>query len=79
MYLLEADAVTGPYSLVNYMESLGPQMYFQQLLGGSWSADGLQGVMSSSGNWDGACTTQGSNPPGERYGLVTTQVGLIKA
>jgi hypothetical protein len=77
-YVLEADAVTGPFALVSYMHRLGPQMYFQQLLGGAWSEDGLTGVMASSGNWDAGCAKQGSNPPGERYGLVTTQLALVK-
>ena len=76
-YLLEADAVDGPYRLVSYMQSLGPQMYFQHASSAFWSADGAGGTMFSSGNWDGSCVTQGSNPPGERYGLVTTQFGLV--
>jgi hypothetical protein len=75
-YVLEADAVTGPWALLSYMQELGPQMYFQQLLSGFWSSDGLTAVMASSGNWDGSCVTQGSNPPGERYGLVTTELTL---
>ena len=75
--LLESDAVTGPFRLVSYMRALGPQMYFQQLSSKFWSADGLTGALFSSGNWDGACITQGSNPPGERYGLVTTEVMLV--
>ena len=76
-YLAEADAVDGPYKLVSYMQSLGPQMYFQHASSAFWSADGTRGSLFSSGNWDGACVTQGSNPPGERYGLVTTTFGLV--
>jgi hypothetical protein len=75
--ILEADTVEGPYRLVSYMKSLGPQMYFQQLSSKFWSADGLTGVLFSSGNWDGSCTTQGSNPPGERYGMVSTQLSFL--
>ena len=77
-YLLEADNITGPYRLVSYMASLGPQMYFQHLASKFFSADGLTGVLFSSGNWDGRCVTQGSNPPGERYGLVTTEMTLLR-
>jgi hypothetical protein len=75
--VLEADSITGPFSLVSYMRSLGPQMYFQQLSSKFWSADGLTGALFSSGNWDGACVTQGSNPPGERYGMVTTEMSFV--
>ena len=78
-YVLEAPAITGPYALVSYMPSLGPQMYFQHISSASWSADGRTGALFSSGNWDGACATQGSNPPGERYGLVTTEFTLLLA
>ena len=78
-YLLEADAVTGPFRLVSYMPRLGPQMYFQHISSAFWSADGLTGALFSSGNWDGNCVTQGSNPPGERYGMVTTEFSLILA
>jgi hypothetical protein len=70
-YLLEADSIDGPYTLVSYMGSLGPQMYFQQISSSFWR--GGTGVMFSSGNWD---VSQGSNPPGERYGLVTTEFTL---
>ena len=73
-FVLESSSVTGPFALVSYMEALGPQMYFQQLSSKFWSADGKTGVLFSSGNWDGSCMTQGSNPPGERYGLVTTEL-----
>ena len=78
-YVLEAAEITGPFSLVSYMPSLGPQMYFQQISSATWSADGLSGALFSSGNWDGSCTTQGSNPPGERYGLVTTDFSFVAA
>lgn len=77
--MLEAAEITGPFSLVSYMPSLGPQMYFQQISSATWSADGLSGALFSSGNWDGSCTTQGSNPPGERYGLVTTDFSFVAA
>jgi hypothetical protein len=78
-YVLESASITGPFALVSYMPSLGPQMYFQHISSASWSADGLTGALFSSGNWDGACVTQGSNPPGERYGLVTTEFTLLAA
>ena len=54
--------------------SLGPQMYFQQASSAFWN--GSTGVLFSSGNWD---VSQGSNPPGERYGLVTTEFTLLPA
>ena len=54
-------------------------MYFQQISSAFFSPDGLTGAMFSSGNWDGHCKTQGSNPPGERYGLVTTEFMLLPA
>ena len=78
-YVLESARITGPFALVAYMPSLGPQMYFQHISSASWSADGRTGALFSSGNWDGACATQGSNPPGERYGLVTTEFTLLLA
>jgi hypothetical protein len=78
-YILESSSIDSGYKLVSYMPSLGPQMYFQQISSSYWSSDGYTGVMFSSGNWDGSCTTQGSNPPGERYGLVTTEFSFIKA
>ena len=76
-YVLEGANIQGPFNLVSYMAALGPQMYFQQIASSSWSSDGLTGALFSSGNWDGSCVTQGSNPPGERYGLVTTQFSLV--
>ena len=78
-YLLESSTIDAVYKLVSYMPALGPQMYFQQISSSFWSSDGLIGAMFSSGNWDGSCTTQGSNPPGERYGLVTTEFSLVAA
>jgi hypothetical protein len=76
-YILESSTIDSGYKLVSYMPSLGPQMYFQQISSLFWSSDGMTGAMFSSGNWDGSCTTQGSNPPGERYGLVTTEFSFV--
>ena len=75
-YVLEAEKITGPFRLVTYMAHLGPQMYFQHMSSAAWSQNGSVGVMFSSGNWYG-CAGKTANPPGGRYGLVTTEFGLV--
>jgi hypothetical protein len=78
-YLLEANAVTGPWRLVTYMKAFGEQGYFLNFPSKFISADGRTLWLCYSGNF-----SQGWNnihfkslPKGSRYGLVLQEVKLL--
>jgi hypothetical protein len=80
-YLLEAEAITGPWRLVTYMRHFGEQAYFLNLPSKFISADGRRMWLCYSANfatdWNGE--TIRANPPGSRYGLVLQEVALVAA
>lgn len=78
-YILEADAITGPWRLVTYMKDFGQQGYFLNLPTKFISADGRTAWLCYSGNfardWRGEVMQE--IPPGSHYGLVLQQIRLL--
>lgn len=78
-YVLEADALTGPWRLVTYLKHFGEQAYFVNLPSKFISADGRTAWLCYSANFapDWNREQIRSNPPGSRYGLVLQQIRLL--
>jgi hypothetical protein len=78
-YILEADALTGPWRLVVHMKDFGEQAYFLNFPSKFISADGKTLWLCYSANfssgWNGV--TLNFNPPGGRYGLCLHEVRLL--
>ncbi len=78
-YILEADAITGPWRLVTYMKDFGQQGYFLNLPTKFISADGRTAWLCYSGNfakdWRGEVMQE--IPPGSHYGLVLQKIRLL--
>jgi hypothetical protein len=74
-YVLEAPALTGPWSLVAYLPSFGTQGYYPNLPSKFLSADGRTGWM-----WYGANFSpfdRASDPPGSGYHLCQQEVRFV--
>jgi hypothetical protein len=70
-YFLEADAITGPYRMVQYLKSFGVQAYYVNMPARFVSADGRRlWIQYSSGDY----LTE--NPPGSRYAMSFQEVIL---
>lgn len=80
-YILEADAITGPWRIVAYLKDFGEQAYFLNFPSKFISADGKSLWLCYSANfspgWNG--TELKFNPPGGRYGLSLHEVKLLGA
>ena len=78
-YILEADALTGPWRLVVYMKDFGEQGYFLNFPSKFISPDGRTLWLCYSANfapnWNGMRLK--INPPGGRYGLCLHEVRLL--
>jgi len=78
-YVLEADAITGPWRMVCYMKDFGEQGYFLNFPSKFSSADGRTQWLCYSANfspgWNGV--KLGLNPPGGRYGLCLHEIRLL--
>lgn len=78
-YLLEADALTGPWKLIVYMKHFGEQAYFVNIPSKFISNDGRTMWLCYSANfasdWNGLKIKP--NPPGSKYGLVFQQFELL--
>jgi hypothetical protein len=78
-YILEADAITGPWRMVTYMKDFGEQAYFLNFPSKFISPDGKSLWLCYSANfspgWNGAKLK--FNPPGGRYGLCLHEVKLL--
>jgi hypothetical protein len=78
-YVLEADAITGPWRMVSYMKDFGEQGYFLNFPSKFISPDGRKLWLCYSANfspgWNGV--KLGVNPPGGRYGLCLHEVELL--
>lgn len=78
-YLLEADAITGPWRIVAYMKDFGEQAYFLNFPSKFVSADGRTLWLCYSANfsdgWNG--TKLKIKPSGGRYGLTLQEVRLL--
>ncbi|MCC6125870.1 MAG: hypothetical protein IT426_12960 [Pirellulales bacterium] len=79
-YLLEADALTGPWRLVTYLKDFGEQAYFVNFPSKFISADGKTLWLCYSANfapaWNGAAPLK-SNPPGSGYGMSFHEIRLL--
>jgi hypothetical protein len=79
-YILEADAVTGPWRLVTYMKDFGEQAYFVNFPSKFISPDGrtlwLCYAANFTNGWLG--TRLRANPPGSRYGMCLQEVRLLE-
>ena len=77
-YILEADAITGPWRMVAYMKDFGEQGYFLNFPSKFISGDGRSLWLCYStnfcGGWNGVRLKV--NPPGGRYGLCLHEVRL---
>jgi len=77
-YILEADALTGPWRRVVYMKDFGEQAYFLNFPSKFISPDGRTLWLCYSANFSEKAYG-GSlkvNPPGGRYGLSLHEVVL---
>lgn len=79
-YILEADAITGPWRMVVYMKDFGEQAYFLNFPSKFIGKDGRTLWLCYSANfspgWNGV--RLGVNPPGGRYGLCLHEMRLLK-
>jgi hypothetical protein len=78
-YILEADALTGPWRMVVYMKDFGEQGYFLNFPSKFIAKDGKTMWLCYSANfspgWNGVALK--FNPPGGRYGLCLHEVRLL--
>ena len=77
-YVLEANAITGPWRMVAYMKDFGEQGYFLNFPSKFISPDGLTLWLCYSANFSALKKPAklGVNPPGGRYGLCLHEVRL---
>jgi len=77
-YILEADAITGPWRMVTYMKDFGEQGYFLNFPSKFISPDGKSLWLCYSANfssgWNGLDLK--FNPPGGRYGICLHEIKL---
>lgn len=80
-YILEADAITGPWRMVSYMKDFGVQGYFLNFPSKFISPDGRTLWLCYSANFCGGWNDikLEINPPGGRYGLCLHEVKLPTA
>lgn len=80
-YLLESDAITGPWRMVSYLKDFGEQGYFLNFPSKFISPDGRTLWLCYSANfspgWNGVQLDV--NPPGGRYGLCLHEIRLLAA
>jgi hypothetical protein len=78
-YILESNALTGPWKLVTYMKSFGEQAYFVNFPSKFFSADGRRLWLCFAANFVEGWKPQGlkSIPPGSHYGMCLQEVKLV--
>ena len=78
-YILEADTLTGPWRMVDYMKDFGEQGYFLNFPAKFISSDGRKLWLCYSANFSDGWNGQKLeiNPPGGRYGLCLHEVELL--
>lgn len=80
-YILEADAITGPYKPITYMKDFGEQAYFLNFPTKFISQDGRTLWLCYSGNYAVGPMFNDldihENSPGSHYGLVMQEVVLV--
>ncbi|RMG63466.1 MAG: DUF4185 domain-containing protein [Chloroflexi bacterium] len=79
-FLLESDAITGPWRLITFMEKFGEQGYFVNIPSKFIGADGETFWLCYSANFTNQPGVFGTrfeaNPPGSRYGMCLQEVRL---
>jgi hypothetical protein len=75
--ILEADAVDGPWKLVEYLPAFGPNAYFVNLPTKFISKDGLTGWLCYSSCWDNKANFRPGNPVGSHYAMSLHEVRLL--
>ncbi len=73
-YVLESDALTGPWRMVTYLKSFGPQAYFVNLPSKFISKDGRTMWLCYSANW--SRQKDKGKPKGSRYALCLQEIQL---
>ena len=70
-YILESDALTGPWRMVTYMKDFGTQAYFVNVPAKFVSPDGRTAWLCYSANYtnQGHGTNWPASPPGSRYAM----------
>jgi len=78
-YILESDAITGPWKLVSFMRDFGEQGYFLNFPSKFINQEGHTLWLCYSGNFTGSRPEHPlkENPPGSFYGLSLQQVRLL--
>lgn len=78
-YVLESDAITGPWKLVSYMKHFGEQAYFVNIPSKFISDDGrtlwLCYAANFSSGWGGIVFE--SRPAGSRYGMCLQEIRIL--
>ncbi len=78
-YILESDAISGPWKLAAYLKDFGEQAYFVNIPSKFIGADGrtvwLCYAANFSSGWGGV--TFASRPPGSRYGMCLQEARLL--
>lgn len=78
-FVLEADAVTGPWKLVTFMRNFGEQGYFVHFPSKFIATGGRTAWLMYAANFTNGYLKTGyqSNPPGSRYGMCLQEVKLL--
>jgi hypothetical protein len=78
-YILEADAIHGPWKLVSYMHDFGEQAYFVNFPAKFIGGDGRSAWLLYAANFTNGYlnTRYRSNPPGSRYGMCFQEIRFV--
>ena len=78
-YILESNAITGPWKLVVYMHNFGEQAYFVNIPSKFISKDGHTAWLIYAANFTNGYLHTGyrDNPPGSDHGLVLQKIKLL--
>jgi len=73
-YIMESTKITGPWKIVTYLNSFGPQAYFVNIPSKFISKDGKTMWLCYSANW--CRKKEKGNPPGSKYALCLQEIKL---
>ena len=79
-WLLEADAITGPWRLITYLKEFGNQAYFVNIPAKFIAADGRTAWLCYSANFTNLAfgTSWTVDPPGSKYALCLHEFQLLR-